>query len=81
MVINLHIAVFIAILLGCVVVSGAIAFFAGVSHRKKVAELQIGSAEQEAKRIVSEALKTAEAKKFSSIIQRKESIRERSTDV
>ncbi len=74
MVINIHIAVFIAILLGCVIVSGIIAFFVGVSHRKKVAELQIGSAEQEAKRIVSEALKTAEAKKKEAILEGKDEI-------
>ena len=45
---------------------GAVAFFAGVNHRKKVAEDAIGGAEQEAKRIVSDAIKTAEARKWCS---------------
>ena len=61
--VTFHFAVFIAILVGCAVISGIIAFLAGVSHRKRIAESEIGSAEQEAKRIVSEALKTAEARK------------------
>ena len=47
------------------VVFGAIAFRIGVSHRKKIAEATMGSAEEEAKRIVSEAIKDAEAKKRS----------------
>ena len=42
---------------------GIVAFLAGVAHRKKEAEAAIGSAEQEAKRIVSDAIKTSEAKK------------------
>ena len=43
--------------------AGFVAFGAGVSYRKKQAEAAIGSAEQEAKRIVSDAIKTSEAKK------------------
>ena len=46
----------------------------GVSYRKKVAEAEIGSAEQEAKRIVSEAMKTAEAKKKEAILEGKDEI-------
>ena len=34
------------------VVSGALFFFIGISYRKSVAEKQIGSAEQEANKIV-----------------------------
>ena len=44
-------------------VCGAVAFFAGVNHRKREAEAAIGSAEDEAKRIISNAIKTAAAKK------------------
>ena len=43
-------------------VCGAVAFFAGVNHRKREAEAAIGSAEDEAKRIISNAIKTAAAK-------------------
>lgn len=46
----------------------------GVLYRKKVAEAEIGSAEQEAKRIVSEAVKTAEAKKKEAILEGKDEV-------
>ncbi|MBQ8057360.1 MAG: ribonuclease Y [Ruminococcus sp.] len=46
----------------------------GSAYRKKVAEAEIGSAEQEAKRIVSEAMKTAEAKKKEAILEGKDEI-------
>ena len=46
----------------------------GVTYRKKVAEAEIGSAEQEAKRIVSEAVKTAEAKKKEAILEGKDEV-------
>ena len=68
--------IWLAILLLVVVavVCGAVGFFMGISHRKKVAEGEIGSAEQEAKRIVSEALKTAEAKKKETILEGKDEL-------
>lgn len=53
---------------------GAVAFFAGINHRKKIAEAEIGSAEAEAKKIVSDALKTAEAKKKETILEGKDEI-------
>jgi len=43
--------------------SGVIAFNAGVNNRRKKAEAEIGSAEEEAKRILNDALKAGEAKK------------------
>ncbi len=46
----------------------------GSVYRKKVAEAEIGSAEQEAKRIVSEAMKTAEAKKKEAILEGKDEV-------
>ena len=58
----------------CAAAAGAAAFFAGVSHRKKTAEFAIGSAEQEAKRIVSDAIKTAEAKKKEAVLEGKDEI-------
>ena len=45
------------------VVCGFLGVFIGIAYRKNVAEKQIGSAEKEANKIVSEAMKTAEAKK------------------
>ncbi len=38
-------------------------FFIGVVYRKKVAEREIASAEDEAKRIINESIKSAESKK------------------
>ena len=55
-------------------IGGGLAFFLGIRYRKNVAETGIGSAEQEAKRIVSDAIKTAEAKKKETIIEGKEEI-------
>ena len=57
-----------------VIVVGIVAFLAGVWHRKKSAEELIGSAEQESKRIVSEAMKTAEAKKKEAILEGKDEL-------
>lgn len=46
----------------------------GIQRRKKIAEAEIGSAEQEAKRIVSEAIKTAEAKKKEAVLEGKDEL-------
>ena len=56
------------------VVFGALGVFLGIQHRKKQAESTIGSAEQEAKRIVSDAIKTSEAKKKDAILEGREEI-------
>lgn len=56
------------------IVFGILAFFLGINHRKRQAEAAIGSAEQEAKRIVSEAIKQAEAKKKETLLEAKDEI-------
>ena len=66
--------IWILIIVIAIIISGIIAFLAGVSHRKKVAEAAIGSAEQEANRLVSDAIKTAEAKKKETILEGKDEI-------
>jgi ribonuclease Y len=70
--VNLIIAIIIAVLAAAV--AGGVLFFVGVNHRKKVAESAIGSAEQEAERIVSEAVKAAEAKKREVVLEGKDEI-------
>ncbi|MGN0551224.1 MAG: ribonuclease Y [Acutalibacteraceae bacterium] len=55
-------------------IGAAVAFFAGISYRKKIAEAELGSAEAEAKKIVSDALKTAEAKKKETILEGKDEL-------
>ncbi len=72
MTIDIAIAAVIAVVLA--VISGAICFRLGVSHRKRIAEAEIGSAEAEAKRLVDEAIKTAENKKRESLLSAKEEI-------
>ena len=56
------------------VVGAAIAFFAGVQYRKKVAEAELGSAEEEAKRLISDAIKTAESRKKEALVEAKDEI-------
>ncbi len=54
------------------VIFGVIAFKLGVSHRKKIAEAEIGSAEEEARKIVNDAVKSAETKKKEILIEAKD---------
>ncbi len=55
-------------------VFGIICFLLGIRHRKNKAESIIGSAEQESKRILNDALKNAEAKKKETILEAKDEI-------
>ena len=56
------------------VVCGVLGFIFGELHRKKVAEAAIGSATEEATRIVNQAVQTAENKKRESILEAKDEI-------
>ncbi|MGI6577702.1 MAG: ribonuclease Y [Eubacteriales bacterium] len=56
------------------VVTGILCFIAGIAFRKNVAEKEIGSAEEEAKRIINESIKNAENKKRESLLEVKEEI-------
>ncbi|WP_278886056.1 ribonuclease Y [Ruthenibacterium lactatiformans] len=64
------IAAVIAVVVG--VVAAAIAFFAGVSYRRKTAEAKIGSAEEEAKRLINDAMKAAQQKRKEALIEAKD---------
>ncbi len=68
--IELYITIAIAFLL--IVIVGIVTFRMGISYRKKIAEAEIGGAEQEAKKIVSEAAVAAENKKREVLIEAKE---------
>lgn len=48
------------------------AFFAGIAYRKKVAEAEIGTAEEHAKSVLAEAEKDAKAKKRELLLEAKE---------
>ena len=58
----------------CFVVAAAIGFILGIAYRKKVAEAEIGSAEEKAKSIVKDAEKVAENKKKEALLEAKEEI-------
>lgn len=69
----LAIGIFIGLAIGAVIAS-FISFRIGYNRRKIDAEAEIGSAEQESKRIVNEALKTAESKKREALLEAKEEV-------
>ena len=69
----------IVIAAACAVLA-IIAFVLGIGFRKKVAEKTISSAENEAKRIVNDSIKTAESKKREMLIEAKEEIHKNRTE-
>jgi ribonuclease Y len=56
------------------VIAFAVGMVFGINRRKQTAEKEIGSAEAEANRIVSEAIKTAEAKKKEFVLEGKDEL-------
>ena len=66
-IIVLVVAVLVAIAVGV-----ALGFYLGGQHRRRTAEAKIGSAEEEAKRIVNDAIKSAEQKRKETIIEAKD---------
>lgn len=67
---------YVGVIIGvvCALVFGFLGVLMGIQYRKKVAEAEIGSAEQEAKRIIEEGSKVAEQKKKEALIEAKEEI-------
>ena len=55
-------------------------FFLGVSHRKKVAEQQIGSAEEEARRLINDAIKSGESRQREMLLEAQEEIHKTRTE-
>ncbi|MDE6996920.1 MAG: ribonuclease Y [Oscillospiraceae bacterium] len=62
------------------VVVAAISFFLGITYRKKIAEKEISSAEEEARRIINEAIKSSESKKREALLEAKEEILQSRTE-
>ncbi len=62
------------------VVTLILGLFGGYLYRKQVAEKEIGSAEQEATRIVNDAIKSAETKKREAILEAKDEIHKNRTE-
>jgi len=63
----------IAALIG-LVVGAAVCFPLGIRYRKNVSEREISSAEEEAKRIINDAIKSSESKKREALLEAKEEI-------
>ena len=72
MVIGIIIAAIVGILAGCLL---------GFTYRKRIAEKEIGGAEEEAKRIINESIKTAESKKREAVLEAKEEIHKSRADL
>ncbi len=66
--------IWIIVAVAVAVAAFVIGFVIGGQHRKKKAEAIIGSAETEAKRILNDAYKTAEAKKKEAVLEAKDEI-------
>ncbi len=62
------------------VVAAIAFFFVGVTYRKKVAEREIGSAEDEATRIINEAIRSGESKKKELLLEAKDEIHKSRTE-
>ncbi len=76
--VSLIVAIVIAVV--AAVVFGIAGFVAGGIYRRKTAEKAIGSATEEAKRIISSALTTAETKKREAILEAKDEIHKERTE-
>ena len=67
----------VAALIG-LAVGGVICFFLGIRYRKTVSEKEISSAEEEGKRIINEAIKSADKKKEALLEAKEEILKNRS---
>ena len=70
----MQLPIVIICIVAALLVGAAIGVFFGIQIRKNTAEKEIGSAEEEAKKIVSDAIKTAEAKKKEVILEGKDEV-------
>ena len=67
-------------LAGGYIVVLVIGFILGIVYRKKVSEREISSAEEEARRIINESIKSAESKKREALVEAKEEIHKSRTE-
>ncbi len=56
------------------IVAGIACFYFGVAYRRKIAEAKIGSAEDESRRIINDAIKSAEQKRKEAVLEAKDEI-------
>ena len=62
----------IIVILAVIAISALIAWKSAISYRSKVGEAKVGSAEEKAREIIDDALKTAETKKREALLEAKE---------
>ena len=62
------------------VIVAVLMFLLGILYRKKVSEREISSAEEEARRIINESIKSAESKKREALLEAKEEIHRSRTE-
>ena len=72
----LHIVLIVA---GAIVLA-FVSFFAGIGYRKRVGEREIGSAEQEATRLINEAIRSGESRKKEMLLEAKDEIHKSRTE-
>ena len=72
--------IYIIITAGAAVVAGLVGFFGGIGYRKKVSEREIGSAEQEATRLINEAIRSGESRKKELLLEAKDEIHKSRTE-
>ena len=65
-------AIMIPIIIVAVILAAVISSFASLSYYKKVSEAKVGSADERAREIIDDALKTAESKKREALLEAKE---------
>ena len=73
-------ALYVILPLAGLILGAVIFFFVGAGYRKRVAEREIGSAEQEATRIINEAIKGGENKKREMLLEAKDEIHKSRTE-
>ncbi len=73
-------ALTVVIAVAAALIFGAAGFVLGSMFRKKVAEREIGSAEEEAKRIINDSIKAAESRKREALLEVKEEIHKERTE-
>ena len=76
----MNIGLAIALIIAAFIISGIIFFLVGIQYRKRVAEKEIGGAEEEARRILNEAIKSAENKKRELVVEAQEEIHKTRTE-
>ena len=69
----------VLIVLGAAVLA-LVSFFAGITYRKRVGEREIGSAEQEATRLINEAIRSGESRKKELLLEAKDEIHKSRTE-